>query len=128
MKYSRQREMILESVLCCCDHPTADTVYSRVRTQDPKISLGTVYRNLNLLSDNGQVRKIPVPGGSDRFDRTLAEHSHIICTECGTVCDIVPESLASLDREIAAITDYRVTRRELLLEGVCPACQKAMAH
>lgn len=128
MKYSRQREMILDSVMNCCDHPTADTVYARVRALDPKVSLGTVYRNLNLLAEGGQLRKVSVPGGSDRFDRTLSEHGHIVCTECGTMCDIVPENLAILDHEIAALTDFRVTRRELILEGVCPACQKALAH
>ena len=128
MKYSRQREMILESVLGCTDHPTADTVYSRVRELDPRISLGTVYRNLNLLADNGQLRKISIPGGSDRFDRTLAEHGHIICTECGAVQDIVPENLSAFNDELSALTDYRITRRELILEGICPACQKAGAH
>ncbi len=128
MKYSRQREMILDSVLNCSDHPTADTVYSRVRMLDSKISLGTVYRNLNLLAENGQLRKISVPSGSDRFDRTLADHGHIICTECGEVADIMPGNLRALNEELSSLTDYRITRRELILEGICPACQKAAAH
>lgn len=124
MKYSRQRELILESVRNCTDHPTADTIYARVRIQDPKVSLGTVYRNLNLLAENGQLRKISIPGGSDRFDRTMMEHGHIICTQCGAVSDIVPEHLRALDDEISRSTDYKVTRRELILEGICPECQK----
>ena len=128
MKYSRQREMILDSVMGCCDHPTADTVYARVRALDPKVSLGTVYRNLNLLAETGQLRKISVPGGSDRFDRTLMEHGHIICTECGAVCDIVPENLAVLDKEISALTDFRISRCELILEGICPDCQRSVVH
>lgn len=128
MKYSRQREMILESVRGCTDHPAADTIYARVRALDPKVSLGTVYRNLNLLAENGQLRKISIPGGSDRFDRTMMEHGHIICTECGAVCDIIPEHLKALDEEINRSTDYVVTRRELILEGICPDCQKSPLH
>ena len=62
MKYSRQRELILETVQRSDDHPTADTIYTRVRAQDPKVSLGTVYRNLNLLCENGQLLKVPIPG------------------------------------------------------------------
>ena len=86
MKYSRQRELILETVRRSDDHPTADTIYARVRAQDPKVSLGTVYRNLNLLCENGQLLKVPIPGSSDRFDHTLGDHAHAYCTQCGSAC------------------------------------------
>lgn len=124
MKYSRQREMILEAVQGCLDHPTADTVYARVRAQDAHISLGTVYRNLNLLCENGQLRKVPVSGGGDRFDATLLPHGHIICTGCGAVCDVSPDCMDTLAEQVDACCSYRVTRCELVLEGLCPECQK----
>ena len=104
MKYSRQRELILETVQRSDDHPTADTIYTRVRAQDPKVSLGTVYRNLNLLCENGQLLKVPIPGASDRFDHTLGDHAHAYCEVCG----------------------FQVHQMNLVLEGVCPECQKKM--
>ena len=93
MKYSRQRELILETVQRSDDHPTADTIYTRVRAQDPKVSLGTVYRNLNLLCENGQLLKVPIPGASDRFDHTLGDHAHAYCEACGSVTDVLPQAL-----------------------------------
>lgn len=92
MKYSRQRELILDVVRHSDDHPTADTIYARVRAQDPKVSLGTVYRNLNLLCENGRLLKVPIPGASDRFDHTLVDHAHAYCTQCGSVTDVLPEA------------------------------------
>ena len=123
MKYSRQRELILETVQRSDDHPTADTIYTRVRAQDPKVSLGTVYRNLNLLCENGQLLKVPIPGASDRFDHTLPWHSHLYCTVCGSVTDaeVDEEQVMKLVRnQKGCVQDCAV-----VLIGVCEACCEA---
>jgi len=71
MKYSRQRELIFETVIQNPVHPTADDIYSLVRTKLPNVSLGTVYRNLNLLSEQGDLYRIQLPNVSDRFDARI---------------------------------------------------------
>ena len=125
MKYSRQRELILETVQRSDDHPTADTIYTRMRAQDPKVSLGTVYRNLNLLCENGQLLKVPIPGASDRFDHTLCWHSHMYCTVCGGVVDAdVDEKqvMKLVKNQKGAVQDCAV-----VLFGVCEECLKKQA-
>ena len=125
MKYSRQRELILDVVRHSDDHPTADTIYARVRAQDPKVSLGTVYRNLNLLCENGRLLKVPIPGASDRFDHTLCWHSHMYCTVCGGVVDAdVDEKqvMKLVKNQKGAVQDCAV-----VLFGVCEECLKKQA-
>ena len=120
MKYSRQRELILETVQRSDDHPTADTIYTRVRAQDPKVSLGTVYRNLNLLCDNGQLLKVPIPGASDRFDHTLPWHSHLYCTVCGNVTDAEVDEKQVM--KLVKNQKGHVQDCAVVLIGVCEAC------
>ena len=74
LKYSRQREAIKHYLASTKEHPTADTVYMHVKKEFPNISLGTVYRNLNLLTDIGEAIKISTPDGGDRFDGTVQPH------------------------------------------------------
>ena len=93
LKYSRQRESIKNYLLHTEEHPTADTVYMHVREEFPNISLGTVYRNLNLLAETGDALKIPTPSGGDRFDGKTTPHYHFICTCCGKVMDLDMERL-----------------------------------
>ena len=78
LKYSRQREAIKEFLASTKEHPTADTVYMHVREEFPRISLGTVYRNLNLLADMGEINKITTPDGGDRFDGSVEPHYNLI--------------------------------------------------
>lgn len=122
MKYSRQRELIRDTVLQNLIHPTADTVYSLVREQEPNISLGTVYRNLSLLSEQGTIRKISIPNASDRFDGRLDVHHHMICSKCGQVTDVELENISALDAQIRGITEFTVTGYQVILEGFCPSC------
>lgn len=88
LKYSRQRSSIKEYLMSTTEHPTADTVYLHVREEFPRISLGTVYRNLNLLADIGEAVKITTPDGGDRFDGCTDPHYHVVCTSCGEVFDL----------------------------------------
>lgn len=88
LKYSRQREAIKEFLAERKDHPTADTVYMGVRKEFPDISLGTVYRNLTLLAELGEIRRVNVGDGIDHFDPDTSVHYHFICNTCGCVQDL----------------------------------------
>ena len=96
LKYSRQRESIKEFLMTRTDHPTADTVYENMKIIYPNISLGTVYRNLSLLSDIGEIQKLESFGGADRFDGRTDPHCHFICTGCGCVQDLEMEDLQDI--------------------------------
>ncbi len=122
MRYSRQRELILKKVEMLSTHPTAEEIYEIARDECPNISLGTVYRNLNGLTEMGRVRRVSVPGKADRFDRLVRPHSHIYCTNCNCVTDIDidDDALLSLLRTRAPeVEDYSLT-----LFGLCEACRE----
>ena len=88
LKHSRQRDSIKEFLASRKDHPTADVVYAGVRQSFPNISLGTVYRNLTLLADMGEIARLRVGDGVDHFDYDISPHYHFICSECGCVTDL----------------------------------------
>ncbi|MFR5732276.1 MAG: transcriptional repressor [Clostridium sp.] len=85
LKYSRQRESIKASLMSRKDHPTADAVYASIREEFPNISLGTVYRNLNLLVELGEAQKLAFGDGKDHFDADTSLHYHFVCRSCGAV-------------------------------------------
>lgn len=122
---SPQRDAVLQAVLGSCDHPTAETLYERVRETLPNISLGTVYRNLAQLCEAGKVRRVAVGGGSCRFDRTLATHAHFYCRRCQQVTDISNDVAASIESEVEKATGHEVENQELLFSGVCTRCKNA---
>ena len=88
LKYSRQRESIKEFLRTRTDHPTADVVYENMKLIYPNISLGTVYRNLTLLADIGEIQRLRVGDGVDHFDADTSLHYHFVCTKCGCVEDL----------------------------------------
>lgn len=120
---TKQRRLVYEVVMKRCDHPNADEIYADVHAADDKISKGTVYRNLNVLSENGEIRHVKVPG-ADRYDRTLGEHYHILCSVCGMVTDAPIDYIAVNDDYVAAQTGFLIKRHRTVFEGVCPDCQK----
>ena len=122
-KYSRQREMIYQTVLESGEHPTAEAVYQTVRRKCPDISLGTVYRNLGRLSECGAIQKIGVPGGSDHFDGTLREHYHLFCTGCGRVYDVDLPELDDLRQSVQEKTGFEVSGYNLTFRGLCRECK-----
>jgi Fe2+ or Zn2+ uptake regulation protein len=106
-------------------HPTADEVYMMAREKDPRISRGTVYRNLNLLADTGRIRKVTSPEGPDHYDCLCEEHYHFLCLGCGKMFDTRLPYDDSLDRTPEDLDGFQVQRHRLLLEGLCPACVDA---
>jgi len=124
LKYSRQRELVLAEVKSSREHPTADMVYAALKADNPSLSLGTVYRNLNLLAQMGQIHKIGMPEGSDRFDGRTDEHYHMLCQKCGRVYDVQLDTLSELDGQIQSQTGFLVHSHDLIVRGVCRACQQ----
>lgn len=125
MKYSHQREVILDYVKRHAVHPTADMVYSALKGEYPNLSMGTVYRNLNLLSDLGELMKIRIADGSDRFDGRTDEHYHMVCEKCARVYDLELPQLAEEIGDIAAQSGHTLTRVMLTLTGECEKCKKS---
>lgn len=123
---TKQRRLVLQVVQERRDHPTADTIYEAVRARDSRVSRGTVYRNLHLLSEEGDVYHVRAPG-ADRFDLRTDPHDHIICIRCKKVVDAPETRLLSLDAEVAAATGYRILCHQTIYEGLCPDCQSADA-
>lgn len=124
MRYSKQRELVLKTVLENKIHPNAEFVYNTLKEENPDLSLGTVYRNLNSLVKNNMLKRISIPNGSDCFDGTLAEHQHLVCTECGAVIDIRLSELEKICSNVFKKTGFAVNCSSLALEGICRECQK----
>ena len=122
LKYSRQRESIKEYLSNSCEHPTADMVYMSVRQEFPNISLGTVYRNLNLLADLGEAIKITTPDGGDRFDGRTHPHYHFCCTKCGRVIDLDLKELTHVNEAANENFDGIIESHSMLFYGTCKDC------
>lgn len=122
MNYSRQREEVLDQLRMHKDHPTADVIFSELRGRDPSISLATVYRNLKLLSELGEIRKLSFVSGADRFDPTVSPHYHFVCERCGRVLDLPMQVAEGLDAEAQDFVSGRVTGHDLVFRGVCGQC------
>lgn len=121
---TKQREIVYEAVMARCDHPSADDIYQDVYKKDSKISKGTVYRNLNTLSESGDITHVKVPG-ADRYDGRLDRHYHIMCTECGRVFDVPMEYQEEYDSTISERTGFVIDKHLMLFEGICPDCQRS---
>lgn len=124
LKYSRQRESIKEYLNSTCEHPTADTVYLHVKQEYPNISLGTVYRNLNLLADLGEAVKITTAHGGDRFDGHTHPHYHFCCTTCGSVIDLDLDELHCVNKEAEKNFDGIIESHTMMFFGTCSDCLK----
>ena len=118
-RYSRQRERIYQAVHASREHPSAQMVYDLLREELPRLSLGTVYRNLHQMAQEGMLQELEGP--TARFDACLAPHAHIRCTCCGRVMDLSALEEPAPVRS-AAEAGWQVERYSLMLEGICPAC------
>jgi Fe2+ or Zn2+ uptake regulation protein len=120
---THQRELILEELGNCHNHPTADALYERIKKKLPRISLATVYRNLEILSEAGMIRKLEISGRQKRFDREIEQHDHVFCVQCRRVDDIKFDQsrLLSLDEEHSQ--GYTISGCRVEFFGICPQCQ-----
>lgn len=126
IKFSRQRESIKDYLMHTTCHPTADDVYMHVRSTFPNISLGTVYRNLNLLVDQGEIIKLTCNDGCDHFDGMCEPHYHFICRCCNSVLDLSLPNLDHINTLAAANFDGIIEGHSVLFNGICPDCKKKL--
>ena len=123
LRMTHQRELILEELGNCHNHPTADALYERIKKKLPRISLATVYRNLEILSEAGMIRKLEISGRQKRFDKEIEQHDHVFCVQCRRVDDIKFDQnrLVSLEEEQSR--GYKISGCRVEFYGLCPQCR-----
>ena len=126
---TRQRRVILEELRKVRSHPTAAELYEFARRRLPKISLGTVYRNLELLAANGTIQKLEISGTESRFDGNPEQHWHIRCVRCGRVGDLddAPADLPP-PASFQSLSSYKILGYRLEFSGLCPECLRETAR
>ncbi len=121
-RMTRQRFVILDVLRKLKTHPTADEVYALVRTQIPRISLGTVYRNLDLLAESGEIIKIESAGSQKRFDGDIEAHQHVRCAACGRIGDVMPPIPLPLSA-MPKVNGFQVQNARVEFDGICHDCE-----
>ena len=117
---TKQNQLVYDIVMSSCDHPTADEVYARAKKSMQSLAFGTVYRNLAKLADEGRIRKVTVPNSAARYDKTLVQHDHIICEDCGSIIDAYGVNFENfLKKEL----DNDNLKYELSIYTVCDKCK-----
>jgi Fur family ferric uptake transcriptional regulator len=124
---TRQRQVVLEELSKLSSHPTATELYEIARGRLPKISLATVYRNLERLAETGLIRKLQTAGSEARFDGDTSRHHHVRCVRCGRVDDAHGLPGDPLGEGVQSLASYRILGYHLEFVGVCPACQRQPA-
>lgn len=127
-KKSKQRERILEVLRGTKSHPSADWVYQKLKPEMPNLSLGTVYRNLSLLSEQGTILRLPVGDGIDRFDGDITPHYHLVCQGCGAVEDLEKFTVEDIDDRAQKMTEFKISGHHLDFFGYCKSCQTKLIN
>ena len=121
-RMTKQRRIIIEELKRLTSHPTAEQLYHIVRERLPKISLGTVYRNLDLLSKNNEIRKLDIDKDQAIYDAEKREHCHIRCIRCGKIGDIFNMPKADIEKEVSKLTDFTIIDYTPEFRGICQVC------
>lgn len=119
MKFSKQRQLILDVILNNKNHLTADNIYNILKVDNPSLSLGTVYRNLSQLVENNIIKKVSLPNQPDKFDKNTEKHCHLMCEKCGEIFDV------NYNNEIYKCFECSgdiIKSCEIVLSGVCKNC------
>lgn len=124
MNYSKQREIILETLKENVVHPSADYVYGVIKEKLPHISLATVYRNLNKLSEKGTIKKIEGLDSCDHFDHNTREHYHFLCEKCNKIFDVPSDIAPDIKNKVQRELGHSVIQHEITFRGVCAECNK----
>lgn len=123
-RITKQRQVILEELRQLKTHPSADEIYKVVRRRLPRISLGTVYRNLEVLAQMGEIQKLELSGSIKRYDWNTNKHYHIRCVRCDRVDDAPIAPLKQLEGELYESTVFEIIGHNLEFTGLCPECSK----
>ena len=125
-RYSKKRQAILDLLKQTKEHPNADSIYRQLKPVYPDLSLGTVYRNLKEMEEDGTIASVAIVNDRERFDGRTDPHTHAICSECGKIIDLDEITLPPdfLVRAGAA-SDFSIAYAKLQFVGVCDACRKA---
>ncbi len=122
LRNSKQRDLIRNALMDRTDHPTAETIYSELKPQYPHLSLGTVYRNLMLLKNLGEIQAIDIGDGVTHFDYDILPHAHFLCSRCGRVSDIKVRDIDRIRNSFAREFSGRINSCSVNLTGVCADC------
>ena len=123
LRMTRQRQVILEELRQVNTHPSADEIYEMVRKRLPRISLGTVYRNLEILSESGEIQKVELGSHLKRFDGFAHLHYHIRCVRCDRLVDAPTHLNLDIEDRLQSETDFQILGHKLEFSGLCPDCQ-----
>ena len=118
-----QRQIILEVVKKMHTHPTVEEVYTQVHIIHPTISKATIYRNLRLLAERGEIRQVSLPDEADRFDDRTGQHYHFKCKICGAISDVDVEYLAGVNEAVQQKYGFQVDEHDVVFKGICPLCK-----
>ena len=119
-----QKQVVLNAVKELKNHPTSEDVYNYIKPNFPSISLGTVYRNLNLLSDDKKIQKLSIINDAVRFDHITNNHYHFQCSKCKNLFDIPMEYQDKLDHFVSKEYNINVTKHDVVFTGICDKCQE----
>jgi Fur family peroxide stress response transcriptional regulator len=123
LRRSRQRQRLLELLQSTGTHPTAGWLYDMLKPEFPHLSLGTVYRNLAVLIEQGLVKKIDSGSTFDRYEAKTTPHYHLICCKCGTIIDFENLLFPEIDDAVTKATDFTVQRHRIDFFGLCNECK-----
>lgn len=124
MKYSKQREALLTLLRSTRSHPSADLLYENLRKEFPNISLGTVYRNLAQLTENGDIIKIQTSSNKEHFDGFTNQHNHFVCKKCDRIFDVNADSAHALTKQAANELGADIDGYSLVFYGTCSECSQ----
>lgn len=123
-----QKEMVLKAVRSMKSHATADEIFEVIRKESSIIGKGTLYRNLNILVQDGLIRKIEISDGPDRFDDKLDEHYHVKCLECKKLFDVDMDIMPDLINNIRSKDGMNFLDFDILFKGICSDCQSKLVE
>lgn len=118
-----QKSLVLDTVRNMKCHASAGEVYKAIIKNYPNISKGTVYRNLNELAKNKEIKKVEVPEGADRFDHQCFEHYHVRCLKCGKIFDVEMEYIKDLEKLVKNSYEFEFSGHDIMFKGTCPICK-----
>jgi Fur family ferric uptake transcriptional regulator len=121
-RQTRQRQVILEELRAVTSHPSASEIYEMARKRLPRLSLGTVYRDLDQLTEAGEILRLTGNGRQTRYDGNAAPHLHVRCIHCGRIGDVNGATMPKTDLDVQAADGFHILGCEFQFTGLCPDC------